>query len=113
MGKKPLYTTILHDKRVQFGLSISEYCVADSIDKLSNNPPQYEWCIMSRENMGNFVDLSGRQVTRIVKKLEQIGFVIVQPRTGYLRTTEKWEHNMVLSERHDIMSGGGRQNVRQ
>lgn len=93
--KKPSYTNINHNKRIALGLSLSEYCIADSINKLSTSQ---KWCNMSRPNMGKFVSLSGRQVTRIIQKLSQLDLVEIQEETGFVRSTERWINEVELEE---------------
>lgn len=97
----PTYTTILHEKRLKLGLTLNEYCVADSIHKLSNNS-RYQWCEMSRDNIGKFIGISGRSVITIIKKLAKKGLVEVNPNTGKTRTTDKWISEVVLGDNENI-----------
>ena len=36
--KQVIYTVISHTKRIELGLNVMEYCVADTIYHLGNNP---------------------------------------------------------------------------
>jgi len=88
-GQKPRYTTILHEGRISLGLSVNEYCVADSIHKLSHSS-RYSWCEMKRQEMASFHGLTGRTIINICNRLLKKEIIEKDPRTKFLRTTEKW-----------------------
>lgn len=91
------YTMILHSVRKELGLSLNEYCIADSIYHLSNNPSSETkgWCYASKATLGENIGISEQAVYPIIKKLISLGLVEKNPETKYLRTTEKW-YNMVV-----------------
>ena len=86
---KPRYTTVQHDVRLKLELSLIEYCLADSIDKLSNRP-NFPWCELSRPRLGDFIGVSETTVKESIKKLETMGLIEVDPDTRKLRTTTTW-----------------------
>jgi hypothetical protein len=61
-----LYTTILHDKRKQLGLTINEYCFLDSVYHLSRKKG---YCFKSKKNFADFLGISERQVYNMIDKL--------------------------------------------
>jgi len=61
-----LYTTILHDKRKQLGLTINEYCFLDSVYHLSRKKG---YCYKSKKNFAEFLGISERQVYNMIDKL--------------------------------------------
>jgi len=95
--KKLNYTTILHSVRKELGLSLNEYCIADSIYHLSNNPSGtiVGWCYASKAQLGDNIGITEQAVYPILKKLISLGLVEKNPQTKYLRTTSKW-YNMVV-----------------
>lgn len=90
-------TTILHEERKKLGLTLNEYCIADSIYHLSNNPkaPVKGWCNQSRENMAKQFGFTKRTVQNIVRKLEQKGLVEMNVE-GHLRTTSAWFNAVIF-----------------
>lgn len=100
------YTIILHSVRKELGLSLNEYCIADSIYHLSNNPSStvQGWCYASRKHLGEVIGISEQAVYPIIEKLISLGLVEKNPETKYLRTTEKW-YDMVVLEHSRNFSG--------
>lgn len=97
MGKyreTPRYTTILHEARTRLGLSLVEYCVIDSIHNLSHRP-DHPWCTVSKEILGEFLNLGRATVFRAIKKGLDGGLLEKNER-GDLRTTEKWIQAVVI-----------------
>jgi len=80
------WTTIDHDIRKKFDLSLNEYAVADSIYTLSRSG----WCTASREHLGDFIGVSRQTVTTIINLLVDRDIVEKDNKRG-LRTTEKWD----------------------
>ena len=106
--EKSTYTTILHEKRIALSLSLSEYCVADSVHKLSNNS-KYLWCKNPVENISKFLGLSERQLVRILQQLIELDFIERMPgskNNNNVRTTEKWVEEVVLYNSVKSMSKG-------
>ena len=85
------YTLILHSARKKLGITINEYCLADTIHKLSGNRSSVPgWCYKSKDNLGTSLGVSRRSIHNIINKLRAGGIVEVQEGTGYLRSTGKW-----------------------
>lgn len=94
------YSLVLHDIRLKLGLSLNEYCVADAIYHLSNNPKNIMqgWCYMGRKEMGDYLGLKRQVVNRIIKKLVE-DELVERPEEGstsnLVRTTGKWYEEVV------------------
>ena len=91
------FTTIQHDPRIRFELSNNDYCIADAIYNLSNNPSSIcpGWCYASREKIGAFFGLSRQSVITIIKKLVSCNLLEVHNETKYVRTTQLWYDEFV------------------
>lgn len=99
-----LYTTVLHAVRKQMDLSCNEYCIADIIYKLSNNPraPVRGWCNQPREKMADEMGLSKRTVIDIINKLIEKGLV-EKSEINYVRTTQLW-YDTTIAAQEEIKS---------
>jgi hypothetical protein len=109
--EQPRYTLILHQIRKQLGLSLMEYCVADSIYHLSNNPTSKVpgWCFASKEKIADFLSTTDRTVFACISSLLEKGLVEKEETTKHLRTTRKWYENVVLIKakgEYEDISGG-------
>ena len=60
------YTIINHTARQGLGLTMMEYCVADSIYHLSNNPKSNGICTASKKYLADFLGISERYVFEII-----------------------------------------------
>lgn len=89
------YTTILHEPRINYGLSLNDYAVASLVYHLSTNPkaPVQGWCSAGREMLGKFLGLSRQTVITILKKLENINLVEINTATNFVKTTLEWYEN--------------------
>lgn len=96
-----MYNTIIHPLRKAFNLSIHEYCVLDTIFFLSNNR-RYNWCIKSKQNIADSLDISRRTVNRIIPALIAKG-LLEKSEQGFLRTTDEW--NDVISNKDEYVIG--------
>ena len=99
MEKEQLnYTLILHQIRKKLKLSLLEYCIADSIYHLSNNPSSNipGWCFATKETIANFLGTSQRTIFNNLTKLIEKGLIEKDESTGYIRTTKKWYEKVVL-----------------
>jgi hypothetical protein len=94
MKRNVAYTTIQHIPRKKMGLSNNEYCIADSIHKLSHNK-DFPWCVESRERLGDFIGLSKRSAISIIQRLVAKGIIEEQPRTKLLRSTNVWFEEVI------------------
>lgn len=86
--KRPRYSMVLHDVRAKLGLSLNTYVVIDSIHKLSSSDHRFPFCMMSKEDMAEFLQISRRTVFRSIDEAEKLALI---ERTEHgLRATEKW-----------------------
>ena len=93
---KLFFTNINHGPRLKLELSMEEYCVADSIYHLSNNPKNKHngWCNMRQDTMAELLGVSSRTILRSEKKLLDKGLI---EKSGNLkRTTAKWYENVII-----------------
>ncbi len=86
--KRPRYTVVLHDVREKLGLSLNTFVVIDSIHKLSTSDPKYPYCIMSKPDMAQFLQLGERTVYRSLIEAEKLG--LIERQQHGIRTTERW-----------------------
>ena len=98
--KKTSFTTILHEKRKLLQLNLLEYCIADTIYNLSNNPssPVPGWCYAGKESIAEIYDTSRQTVHNSINKLIEKELVERNEETRYLRTTKKWFDSIILEE---------------
>ena len=98
--KIPRYTTIIHKVRIDLNLSCNEYCVADIIFSLSNNPKNIAkgWCYASKKTIGDCLGLSQPPVFEIIKRLIELDLVEKDENTKCLRTTSKWYDSVVMKK---------------
>ena len=86
--KRPRYTVVLHDVRQKLDLSLTTYVVIDSVHKLSTSDPRFPYCIMSKEDLAEFLDLGRATVFRSIKEGETRGLLERSERG--IRATDKW-----------------------
>lgn len=85
------YTLILYPVRKKLDISIAEYCLVDSVHKLSNARSSIAgWCVASKEDLGQSLGFARQSIHVLIKRLREDGLIEVQPQTGYLRATSKW-----------------------
>jgi predicted transcriptional regulator len=87
MSKKPYFAIINHQIRLELKLSLNEYCIADCISRFSN---RNSWCSITIKELSEFIDLSARQVSRIIKKLSDFEYVELSQNSKKFRITKKW-----------------------
>lgn len=87
--RRPRYTIVLHDVREKLGLSVNTYIVVDSIHKLSTSNRNFPYCVMSKEDLAEFLGLGRATVFRSIKEAEDAGLIEREARKG-LRTTQTW-----------------------
>ena len=92
------YTTIIHQIRIELDLSCNEYCVADMVFSLSNNPDSkvQGWCYASKQTIGDFMGIHERRIRTIIDRLVEKGLLEKDEDTKYLRTTSLWYQSVVL-----------------
>lgn len=96
------FTIVLHEVRLKLKLTLNEYCIADCIYNLSNNPKSEikGWCYASKKKLGNLIGISETSVHAILKKLIKAKLVEKNEDTKYLRTTQFWYDNVILRRIH-------------
>jgi hypothetical protein len=96
--RTPKYTTIIHSVRIDLNLSCNEYCVADIIFSLSNNPDSkiHGWCWATKKTIGEFLGIGESGIKQIIKRLITKGMVEKDEETRYLKTTSLWYNSVVL-----------------
>ena len=96
-GEEARYTLVLHFARKQLKVSINEYCLADSIHKLSGSrSPVPGWCYASKEQMGKSLGFSRQSIHSMINSLKGKGLIEVQEDTGYLRSTDLWRETVEI-----------------
>ncbi|HDZ18836.1 hypothetical protein LCGC14_0641510 [marine sediment metagenome] len=92
------YTLIIHRARISLGITFTEYCLADSIYHLSNNPRGkiQGWCTAAKKTLGFYAGIKRWQVNNLLKKLIEKKLVEKDKQTSYLRTTNKWYDKVIL-----------------
>lgn len=87
-----LHTTIIHELRVKFDLTVSEYCVLDAIKFLSTNPksPISGWCSGSKAYIAEALGMSKTFVINTIDRLCELDLVEKSPDGRMVRTTQKW-----------------------
>ena len=103
------YTTINHNARKMMRLSLLEYCFLDLVYHLQSSPKSRfpGWCYAKRKLMADILDVTTRQILRLINDLSEKGF-LDQGKTIHLRVTEAW-YKMAIgsddnSEKSDKMS---------
>ena len=91
------YTLVLHSARKQLDVTINEYCLADTIHKLSGSrSPVPGWCYASKENLGKSLGFSRQSIHSMINKLKHKSLIEVQDETGYLRSTDLWRDTVEI-----------------
>ena len=97
--REALYTTIFHSSRKKLDLTINEFCLADSIDKLSGSKSQIPgWCTARKEDLGEVLGFTRQSVHVLIGKLVKKGVVEVQEGSRYLKTTNLWYETVVVKK---------------
>jgi len=85
------YTLVLHSARKKLAITINEYCLTDTIHKLSSNRSSVPgWCYASKDHLAKNLGVSRRSIHNMLTSLKKREIVEAQEDTGYLRTTELW-----------------------
>lgn len=111
-NKNISFTIVHHAARIKLGLSLNEYCVADTIYHLSHNSANdLGWCYKSKENMGRDLGLSKQTLHKIINKLI-VKKLVEKNEAGQLRTTANWwvaVIEMSQKSRLGVKSDGGQE----
>jgi hypothetical protein len=87
------FTTIDHEIRRKFNITLNEYAVCDSIYYLS----RYEPCNASKEYIGEFIGISRQTVQKIINNLIYKK-LIIKVKFGHLMTSEIWENEILQTK---------------
>jgi hypothetical protein len=70
------YTVILHYPRKQLGITVSEYCLADAVHKLSSSRSNVPgWCFASKEHLGESLGFTRRGIQKMIQSLKGKGIL--------------------------------------
>jgi hypothetical protein len=97
---KPRYTVIYHPIREELGLSLTEYCIIDSIHKLSTLRSEYPWCSKSKRNLAKFLGFTERTIFRALALATKKGLIEKNDR-GDVRTTLRWREKVEIYEHRE------------
>lgn len=103
-----IYTTVIHEIRLEKGLSCLEYCAVDTIDKLSNNS-KHEWCCVPKDVFAEFLGITRKGLYKLVMRMIEIGYVEKNEK-GHVRTTPLWKEQFIDEESNnpdDTENGDG------
>lgn len=92
-----LYTTIIHKYRIEHGISNNDYCIANAIYNLSNNPDSKfpGWYYGKIETLGAMFQFSRATAYNSVQKLIDKSLVEKDNESGFVRTTKLWWDDFV------------------
>ena len=92
-----IYTTIIHKSRIKHGLSNNDYCIANAIYHLSNNPDSkfQGWYFGKIETLAKMFKFSRATAYNSVQKLIDKGLVEKHKETGFLKTSKLWWSDFV------------------
>ncbi|MEP2164071.1 MAG: hypothetical protein ABJP87_04525 [Bauldia litoralis] len=86
--KRPRYSLVLHDVRDKLDISLTTFVVIDSIHKLSSSDVRFPYCVMSKNDIADFLKISRRTVFRSIDEAENLG--LIERSEHGLRASEKW-----------------------
>jgi hypothetical protein len=91
------YTLVLHSARKELDITINEYCLADTVHKLSGTrSPVPGWCYASKDQLGASLGVSRQSIHNMINKLKGKALIELQPETGYLRSTDLWRDTVEI-----------------
>ena len=86
-----LISDIYNSHLATIRITINEYCLADTIQKLSGNRSGVPgWCYAKKEHLAKNLGFSRQSIHSMIKNLIKHGIIERSEETGYLRTTEVW-----------------------
>jgi len=87
-----VYTTIIHKSRIKYNLSNNDYCIANAIYHLSNNPDSKfkGWFFGKTETLAKMFNFSRATAYNSIQKLIDKGLVEKDTESGFLRTSKLW-----------------------
>jgi len=92
-----IYTTIIHKSRIKHGLSNNDYCIANAIYHLSNNPDSKfkGWYFGKTETLAKMFKFSRATAYNSIQKLIEKELVEKDAESGFLRTSKLWWSDFV------------------
>lgn len=104
------FSTIDHKVRVELDLGLLEYCLADLIYHLGNNPRSTHqgWCYAKKQTLAENLSTSRRHTHRLLNKLEKKGLIEIDLETNFVRTTVKWYDLVIITRTvmsHSVTKG--------
>lgn len=92
-----VYTTIIHKSRIKHGLSNNDYCIANAIYHLSNNPDSKfkGWYFGKTETLAKMFKFSRATAYNSIQKLIEKELVEKDVESGFLRTSKLWWSDFV------------------
>lgn len=98
-----IYTTVFHENRIKLNLTFLEYCLADMIYHLSNNPRNKisGWCTASKEYLSTILGVSKQGLHKALHKLIECGLIEKHDNRRFLKTTQKW-YDVIIVNKVDI-----------
>lgn len=96
--EKNIFTVVNHQSRNRLGISIVEYCIADSIYHLSNNPTSKVpgWSYINQDALAMILGVNRRTIIRSEKRLIDRG--LLERKGQLLRITKTWYDVVVLDD---------------
>jgi len=93
------YTVINHQARLDLGLSMDEYAIADLIHNLAINPSNKHlgWCYAKKEVLAQYIGTSRATVFRAIKKLVKLKLIEKNSdNSSLLKSTAKWYQSVIM-----------------
>lgn len=88
MKQKSLGVWIDYEALNKLNMSLTEYCVCSIINSLSNKS-KYEYCLKSKSTIADHLNMSERNIAKIIRKLNLEGFLI-RSDDGKYKTSDQW-----------------------
>lgn len=94
------YTTLYHQARKALGLTVIEYCIADMVYHLCNNPSQESngWCFSSRQYFAEELGVGEATIYRAITKLIKLGILTKHSSTSMLKCTPLWYETVIIKK---------------
>ena len=97
------YSIVNHRARKLLDLNLYEYCVAEIIYTLSNNPSNKNtgWCQASMAFIADCLGLNRQNIYKIIERLIDLGLVERNNEIEQVRTTSLWYDSVLLAKQLD------------
>lgn len=86
------YNVIFHTQRIALGLSLVEYCIADTVYHISNNPQNFTpgWCYLSYQYLSDIFGIGRSTAIRSIRVLIDKGLLKRHQDGIRLQPTQRW-----------------------